>query len=309
LKKKFAELFKKYKENNLSREEYKAFIKNLEDGNQSDLDKLLDSTWRDTPVISKGMPKTLSIILNGNLKYAAAIVGILILATWLIIPLDEERSEFITFSAPLGKIIEVALPDGSLVSLNANSEILWKKDWKRTGQRTVSLKGEAFFDIKTLSEKMPFLVETGDVTLRVVGTSFNVNNRTETVEIYLDEGLLNVYLPGLEVGTIEMVPGDRLQVNPAKQVVNLAPNHTLIQAASWKKGVLNFRDLTLSEVLLKLTQIYGKEFVSPDSSLLAKELYVGVPYSDWETVRQALELSLNIRFKEKGHLVELELIQ
>ncbi|WP_158858757.1 hypothetical protein [Lunatibacter salilacus] len=63
----------------------------------------------------------------------------------------------------------------------------------------------------------------------------------------------------------------------------------------------------MAEVLVKLTQIYGKEFVSTDSSLLAKELYLGVPYSDWETVRQALELSLNIQFNEKEHYVELQL--
>ncbi|HSI75427.1 MAG TPA: FecR domain-containing protein [Lunatimonas sp.] len=309
MKKKFADLFKKYKENTLSRREYDEFLEILGQGGLSDLDRLLDKTWKELAATSDRQSGSSRIKANPAWKYAAAasILGVLAVAAWLIMPFWTEPSDLLTYSAPFGEVREVSLPDGSLVSLNANSEISWHKDWKSSGQRTVLLKGEAFFDIESLPDQMPFVVETGEVTLKVIGTSFNVNHRTETVEIYLDEGLLNVHLKGTESDAIEMVPGDRLHVNPAKKEVDLVPNHTLIQAASWKKGVLNFRDQTLAEVLVKLTQIYGKEFVSTDSSLLAKELYVGVPYADWETVRQALELSLNIRFNEKDHYVKLEL--
>lgn len=307
MKKRLAELFKKFKDNTLTRLEYDEFIHLLGDEDLSELEGLLDATWHELDTESK--PKQADRKVAPNMRRYAAVAVFLLatsLAIWSILPYRASDDEYVTYRASFGEVREISLPDGSVVSLNANSEISWHKGWKSQKQRTVSLKGEAFFDIQGLPDSIPFIVKTGDVTLEVVGTSFNVNHRTETVDIYLDKGLLNVHLQGKKTDAIAMVPGDRLQVNPEKEKVDLASNHTLIQAAAWKKGVLNFRDLTLAEVLVKLTQIYGKQFVSDDSSLLQKELYLGVPYSDWETVRQALELSLDVRFIEKDQYVELE---
>jgi len=307
VKKRFADLFKKFKDNSLSRPEYDEFMELLGREDLSELDNLLIETWQELD--TESMPVRQSKQIRPYIWKAAAAAVLLIvgsLAVWDLLPFHANDDEYITYHASFGEVREISLPDGSVISLNANSEISWYSDWKSLKQRTVLLKGEAFFDIQSLPGRIPFIVKTGDVTLEVVGTSFNVNHRTETVDIYLDEGSLNVHFDGGETNTIALVPGDLLQVNPEKKEVDLAPNHTLIQAAAWKKGVLNFRDLTLAEVLVKLTHIYGKQFISADSSLLQKELYLGVPYSDWETVRQALELSLDIRFVEKESYVELE---
>jgi len=71
----------------------------------------------------------------------------------------------------------------------------------------------------------------------------------------------------------------------------------MITAASWKKNILNFKNMKFGEVLNLLRDIYGQSFECSDPNLLSTPMYLGVPYSDWDAVRQALELSLNIEFE------------
>ena len=82
------------------------------------------------------------------------------------------------------------LPDGSLITLNKRSDIRYPANFKE--QRTVHLlKGEAFFKIAPDKEK-PFKVYTNNVTITVLGTSFNVINKGNTTEIIVESGLIRV---------------------------------------------------------------------------------------------------------------------
>lgn len=314
MKERFNLLLTKYVGNTISREEYEEFLALLEKPEFAEiLDGFLEKSWEDekkpendtNPTSFRPKPKKIKMALPTLAKIAASVVFLVGLAVWLMIS-STGREEYITYSAGYGEIRDVSLPDGSMVSLNANSELKWLANWESLGERKAVLNGEAFFNIKGLQDKTPFRVETGKVSLEVIGTSFNVDNRTENVKIYLDEGRLNVHLAHEELPVIEMLPGDRVNVDVEKNEIGKETNSSLSEAAAWKTGILNFKDLKFSDVLDKLTQIYGKSFVCEDKGILSKELYLGVPYSDWDTVRQALELSLDIRFEENGDNVKIQ---
>jgi len=82
------------------------------------------------------------------------------------------------------------LPDGSLITLNKSSGISYPANFKK--QRTVHLlNGEAFFKIAPDKEK-PFKVYTNNITITVLGTSFNVHNKGNTTEIIVESGLIRV---------------------------------------------------------------------------------------------------------------------
>jgi len=81
------------------------------------------------------------------------------------------------------------LPDGSLITLNKRSDIRYPANFKE--QRTVHLQGEAFFKIAPNKEK-PFKVYTDNITITVLGTSFNVRNKENTTEIIVESGLIRV---------------------------------------------------------------------------------------------------------------------
>lgn len=303
VKKRLESLISKYQANTLTRKEYEELIGLLENGGLNDLDGILDNAW-DEEIATSGY-KPFNKLLMRKLAVAAAVSLLIASFGWLWLN-RESQAGFLVYQAPYGTVEEITLPDGSGVTLNANSQISWATGWESEQSRTVILEGEAFFDIKGLPGKIPFAVHAGGAKLVVVGTSFNVNTRAETLEVYLDEGRLDVHLEDGQSETINMLPGNHLQINTAEKKVNLAEGSSLIQSASWKKGILNFQDLSLEEVLGKLAHIYGKTFICSDSLLLTKEIYLGVPYSNWDTVKQALELSLNIHFEENEQGVTLE---
>ncbi|HWV29702.1 MAG TPA: FecR domain-containing protein [Dyadobacter sp.] len=82
------------------------------------------------------------------------------------------------------------LPDGSVVTLNKKSSISYPKDFEGK-TRDVRLTGEAFFDVKPNKSK-PFLISVNDVTVKVVGTSFNVKDSAEKTEVIVETGIVEV---------------------------------------------------------------------------------------------------------------------
>lgn len=77
----------------------------------------------------------------------------------------------------------VALPDGSVVLLNQNSEIEYQKDF---GDRQVTLHGEAFFKVQ--KAEVPFVVSTSNGKVTVLGTSFNVQEDEKQLAVEVETG-------------------------------------------------------------------------------------------------------------------------
>jgi ferric-dicitrate binding protein FerR (iron transport regulator) len=82
------------------------------------------------------------------------------------------------------------LPDGSVVTLNKNSQLDYPSKFKGD-TRTIALKGEAFFNVTPNKEK-PFIIHVNDVTVRVVGTSFNVKSVNGVTEVIVETGIVQV---------------------------------------------------------------------------------------------------------------------
>lgn len=98
------------------------------------------------------------------------------------------------------------LPDGSVVTLNKNSSLQYPSGFKGE-TRAIALKGEAFFDVTPDKEK-PFIVHVNDVTIRVVGTSFNVRSENGTTEVIVETGIVQVSRNGK---TVELRPNEKLK--------------------------------------------------------------------------------------------------
>lgn len=82
------------------------------------------------------------------------------------------------------------LPDGSVVTLNKNSSLDYPSKFKGD-TRTIALKGEAFFNVAPNKQK-PFIIHVNDVTIKVVGTSFNVRSVNGITEVIVETGVVQV---------------------------------------------------------------------------------------------------------------------
>ncbi len=87
-------------------------------------------------------------------------------------------------------ILTQTLPDGSVVTLNKNSTIKYPKHFKGN-TRDVELDGEAFFNVAPDKSK-PFYITVDEVTVKVVGTSFNVKSNHTKTEVVVETGIVEV---------------------------------------------------------------------------------------------------------------------
>lgn len=135
-------------------------------------------------------PPVVNIATRINkLKVAASVIIVtgLIALSYLI--WDKTTSAPVTFATVTDSKTET-LPDGSHVTLNKNSSIVYAGRLKGA-ERKIKLKGEAFFNV-TPNKKKPFVIEVNDVTVTVLGTSFNVKNTDGNTEVVVETGVVQV---------------------------------------------------------------------------------------------------------------------
>ncbi|CAN5445991.1 hypothetical protein BH10BAC4_BH10BAC4_23080 [soil metagenome] len=149
----------------------------------------------------KNRDRSLSAILL--LKVAAGITVFFIVGYYFLInrshlskinlSVATNVNELITIKNQLKEVKQIQLPDGSAVHLKPESEISYSREWTKEN-REVYLVGEAFFEI-TKNPERPFLVHSGNIITRVLGTSFLVRALADSksVEVKVRTGKVSVY--------------------------------------------------------------------------------------------------------------------
>jgi transmembrane sensor len=110
------------------------------------------------------------------------------------------------------------LPDGSVVTLNKHSQLRYPDQFKGTN-RTIALQGEAFFNV-TPDKSKPFIIQVNDVTVKVVGTSFNVRSENGTTEVIVETGVVQVIRHNKST---QLHPKERITINQKDTALIKAP--------------------------------------------------------------------------------------
>lgn len=161
-------------------------------------------------------------------------------------------------TVPEGSEYSVTLSDGTRIHLNAKSELEYPVTFSSV--RSVKLQGEAYFEV-THNVHSPFIVHTGDVQVRVLGTKFNVSTyNAKKILVTLVKGKVAVTSSS---GNETLHVGDQAQIsekNITKQQVN---TDTYI---SWVDGTYEFNDTPMDEIMQHLSLWYNVKIVfsSPD---------------------------------------------
>ena len=103
----------------------------------------------------------------------------------------EEYKEYVV-EVPDGAKSKITFPDGSVVWLNAGSKVTYDSNFARES-RNVGLTGEGYFEVSK-NKELPFVVNTGKLTVKVLGTKFNLKSYEEDseVKVTLKEGAVKV---------------------------------------------------------------------------------------------------------------------
>lgn len=305
-------LMSKYRNNACTKEEFEELIViSQEEGNQDLFRDFMKEEWvefmdlKEQESVKRGNLFKLPILV----KVAASLLILISLGFVGYQFFFNQEEIYITGN---GEVKNIQLPDGSEVKLNANSELIWKGNVNRPGGRIVELEGEAFFEVakilvggeETKEERYaPFRVITKDLSIDVLGTSFNVSSRNKNSEVFLNEGSVELLIRDREKQL--MKPGEKITYDVESKVVTEEISETMSTSASWVNGVLNFHDETLGQVLENLTDIYGHRLTCKDTTLVQKRINLGVPYMDWDNTRKALEMAMEIEIEARGVIYEV----
>jgi ferric-dicitrate binding protein FerR (iron transport regulator) len=189
------------------------------------------------------------------------------------------------------------LPDKSEIILNKDSKVTYKNNYG-TEKRGVVLKGDAYFDVEANKDK-PFIVETKNVIIEVVGTAFYVNAglEDESVSVIVEEGSVAMYPKGKEQEKIILNKGDKGTFTKDKQKLEKARNLD-VNFLSWKTKKIMFRNKKLSSVVAKLNHVYDAHIKIANTS--AKNCRITVSFDDQslDAILKVLESTLDITIKK-----------
>lgn len=204
-------------------------------------------------------------------------------------------SEKTTFNSTYGTISQYKLPDGSQVTLNANSHITINKEWKEGKDREVWLQGEAFFKVEKTQAKNRFIVHTNNMDIIVTGTQFNAISRDDESSVLLTEG--SVIIKTKDGKEVYMKPGDfvKMQNNipaplPADQERILA----------WKQSRLDFDKTSMSEAAKIIARHYGVKVTIADKTIEEKTISGLMPNDNLDVLIQALEATGDYKITRVG---------
>lgn len=160
-------------------------------------------------------------------------------------------------SSSRGTRKKVTLPDGSIVWLNAASSLLYPADMA-TGDRTVELFGEAFFDVVRESSH-PFKVKAREMSIEVWGTQFDTRNYAEEMysRVVVVSGTIRV---SYHNQSAILRSGESAEVNPTElndRAFSIEKGLDTATAAAWTRGVLTFDDFDLRSLLRELSRSYN----------------------------------------------------
>lgn len=186
---------------------------------------------------------------------------------------EDLKASYSSIYVPYGKRQEVRLSDGTMVWLNAGSQLTFPNTFE-SHERVVYLVGEGYFDIA--HKGTPFKVLTAQNCVEVLGTTFNLSSYPE------DDFELVELLTGSISFQSQQGKFDPIVLNPSEELeMNQKTNHIKIRKGSrgnsilWTKKQLELNNTTLSHLFRKLERVYNVRIKDDNLSNLSSSLYSG----------------------------------
>lgn len=180
-----------------------------------------------------------------------------------------------TVETGYGEIRQELLPDGSSVTLNAHSELRFRRFGFGQTTREVFLTGEATFSVRHLPNHQRFIVRTiKDFDVTVLGTEFTIYNRNRGTQVVLHHGKVQIdYKNAAGSKRLTMLPGDLIKLEKSGDVQLMHPKHPE-QLKAWQKHQFVFDQSSVREIAQILSENYGLT-VSIQSEALADRTVSG----------------------------------
>lgn len=200
---------------------------------------------------------------SGKVGHAAALLG-LVVALAIGFVFWGDRADYATATAELRPI---TLEDGTRIELAAETSI--DVAFTAGGRAVTLLKGEAFFEVRPDANR-PFEVKAADLSIKVVGTAFNVRLSRGSATVAVSEGIVETRQPGQAAPTT-LTKGDVVEVGRADGSVRqarISPD----DVAPWRARQLIVHGAPLREVVADIRRYTGAWIIFDDSNLANQQV-------------------------------------
>lgn len=242
-------------------------------------------------------------------RYSARVAAVLLIAlfvSYFLLPTNTEVKTNIIIAE--AKVLDpVILPDGSKVYLNAGAKFSYPDVFDKDS-RKVTLEGEAFFEV-TPGLSQPFVVTAGNLGVKVLGTSFNINasSHLQTVEVAIKTGKVLFY--SFDTGTGDIY--EQILLTQGEKGIYYKNNGLIARSVlqndnclGWKSGLLEFENTPLPEVLLAIERAYDLHFkCERDFSKLS--LTARFDQENPANILETLRLIFGFQIEESGSQIRI----
>lgn len=206
-----------------------------------------------------------------------------------------------------GEIKTVTLPDGTQVLLNGNSSLTYQRGWGHSS-REVWLQGEGFFrvvhlntDTAHIQPQERFVVHCRDVAIEVLGTTFNVNNRRQQVDVGLVTGKIRLTSAAPAAPTaLVLAPGDVVHYAADTLTSREKVAHPE-KLTGWSKRQFSFTNATLSTILQALADTYGYQIAYADPATKQLRIEGEITVTGVAPLLETVSTSLHVNIDQTGN--------
>lgn len=218
---------------------------------------------------------------------------------------EPEHVEWLEMKVPYGRSDVLMLSDGTRLHLNAGTRITYPSEFQGN-ERKVFIEGEVFAEVVRNPEQ-PFVIASGDVDVKVLGTTFNFKSydNTECVELFLLEGAVQMDIEAAtRVKHIQLHPGEMVQYDRKSGEIEMKDFQPHLYKGFHDGGAIHFFNLRLSDITSDLERLFGVKVVLLDEKLAETRYFAW--FSNNETLDQILD-GINVdgkmRFLKKDGVI------
>lgn len=212
-----------------------------------------------------------------------------------------------TIYVPAGQRINITLPDGTNVWLNARTTIQYPISFN-SDKRKIILDGEAYFDVAK-NKKIPFIVHTDKYEVEVTGTKFNVEAYADKdeFEATLMEGQVKIASNTNQSQVITLAPDSKAYLKDGKLAVAPVDDYNPYR---WKDGLICFKNESFTSIMKEFEKYYGINIYVNNNNNVLKYFYTG-KFRQTDGIDYALRvLQKDIRFEyrrdDENHMIFIE---
>ena len=236
--------------------------------------------------------KRTRVVFMELLRVAAVILVMFLVGGYIYVrKMEEIRLANNIVTVPVGQRVNLQLPDGTSVWLNASSEIIYPAYFSGS-TREIHLNGEAYFEVEHNASK-PFIVHTETFDIKVLGTKFNVEayKGVEGFTTALMEGSVEVTDRKNKDKSVRLYPAQKVAFRNGELCKSPIDNYDVYR---WREGLICFKETRFADLMRQLEKNYGVRILINNEAV--KEKVFSGKFRTTDGIDNALRL-----LQKEGH--------